>query len=167
MFIPTNYRKIWKKWTQIDENCLWKAVLRNLLRRKLVRMKIVMKFYLWRKKRLKRRKRKRKKRKNPKRKNIRQVIPRQILKVKTTKGLKNRRKTSINIVEMIDDRDHDLQIVKDQEMIAIETKGKEIEIIIKVVLIIEGPGLGPEIETEIRDLIIEGDHLREIFVKTQ
>ena len=95
------------------------------------------------------------------------MIPRQILKVKTTKGLKNRRKTSINIVEMIDDRDHDLQIVKDQEMIAIETKGKEIEIIIKVVLIIEGPGLGPEIETEIRDLIIEGDHLREIFVKTQ
>merc|ERR1711976_1055426 len=27
-----------EKWTQIDENCLWKAVLRNLLRRKLVRM---------------------------------------------------------------------------------------------------------------------------------
>ena len=98
---------------------------------------------------------------------MRQVIPRRILKVKTTKGLKNRQKASKNFVEMIDDRDHDLQIVKDQEMIAIETKGKEIEIIIKVVLIIEGPGLGPEIETEIRDLIIEGDHLREIFVKTQ
>merc|ERR1711902_391424 len=106
MFILTNYRKIWKKWMQIDENCLWKAVLQNLLRPKLVKTKIVTKFYLWRKKRLKRRKRKRKKRKNPKRKNIRQVIPRQIQKVKTTKGLKSRRKALKNIVEMIDDRDH-------------------------------------------------------------
>jgi len=93
------------------------------------------------------------------------VILRQILKVKRRKGLKNRRKTSKNIVEMIDDRDHDLQIVKGQEMIAIETKGKEIEIIIKVVLITEGRGLG--LGTEIRDLIIEGGHLREILVKTQ
>ena len=96
---------------------------------------------------------------------MRQVIPRQILKVKTTKGLKNRQKVSKNIVEMIDDRDHDLQIVKDQEMIGIETTSKETEIIIKVDLIIEGPGLG--LGTEIRDLIIEGGHLREILVKTQ
>ena len=88
------------------------------------------------------------------------MIPRQILKVKTTKGLKNRRKASKNIVEMIDDRDHDLQIVKGQEMIAIEMIGQETEIIIKVVLIIEGRDLGPE--TEIHDLTIEEGHLREI-----
>ena len=97
------------------------------------------------------------------------MIPRQILKVRMTKGLKNRQKVSKNIVEMIDDRDHDLQIVKDQEMIATKMKGQETEIIIRVVLNIEGPGLGPEIEieTEIRDHIIEGGHLHEIFVKTQ
>ena len=96
---------------------------------------------------------------------MRQVIPRRILKVKTTKGLKNRQKASKNFVEMIDDRDHDLQIVKGQEMIATKMKGQETKIITKVVLITKGPGLG--LVTEIRDLIIEGGHLREILVKTQ